>query len=363
MSTPAPKSMDIIDPDGDVLLIVPAPQETDERPAPSRFLVSSKYLILGCDFFEARFGPNGQDGRDLEEYGSVKIHLETTAHSPETMHILLSIIHGFQPWIPAGFDTIGLWKLALATHYFLCYEALQSWGLWYCQQLVPTLPTEFPPSSWKLIFISYVFGHHTLFRHLTKMAQQRATGSIYAGPSPIPKWILQEILGKRDKYLKRCFDLVYERIAHLASPYIHCTRACDTKKAAALMQYVMQFQHPGPLMICETETVTSSSGCSPFLFFEAAKRWVNPEHESHASPLPLVHAADPLNDTRSDVDSPPRVPRHFSWNNTVQSVHPLVVPPCTHKDLLGEELSRHLMQMEDQLQGITGILDNYPGRQ
>lgn len=363
MSTLFPNSMDVIDPDGDVLLIVPAPQEAEESPLLSRFLVSSKHLILGSDFFEARLAPNGREARRLEEYGSVKMHLETTAHGPETMHILLSILHGLQPRIPSGFGATGLWKLALATNYFLCYEALQSWGLWYCQQLVPVLPTEFLPSSWKLIFISYVFGHHTLFRHLTKMAQQRATGSIYAGSSPIPKWILQEILGKRDKYLKRCFDLVYERIAYLASPYIHCTRACDTKKAAALMQYVMQFQNPGPLIIHETETAASTSDCSPFLFLEAAKRWINPEHERHAATSPLIHAADSFDDTRSDVDTPSRASFLLPWNIAVGPFHPLEDSPCAHKSLLGEELSRHLMQMEEQLQGVEGILDIYPGRQ
>lgn len=336
LDAPPTDDMSIIDPDGDVLLIIPdkrdPPPDADESPTPTRFLVSSKHLTLASAFFKARFSKNWREGSELAVNGLVKVHLSTTEHDSETMRILLNIIHGRQRQVPFEVTKDRLWKVALATDFFLCHEALQTWGLWCSRRLVTEFPRDFTSSTWEWIFISYVFGWDSLFKHLTVIAQQRSYDATYDGTSPIPKWILDEIYTKRNDYLQQCFDLAYERIAYLASGDERCTFDCDAMKAGALLKYLGKFTimrlQPPP----GTRPNISNSNCSPFLFCRASLEWFNPSHDNRTT--------SNSSQTHDIYGRPREEPKD---------------PSCAHTSLLGQKLSQHIYQMDERLNGISDI--------
>jgi hypothetical protein len=336
LDAPSTDGISIIDPDGDVLLIIPdkrdPPPDTDESPTPARFLVSSKHLTLASAFFKAQFSTNWRVGSELALNGSVKVHLSSTEHDSETMHILLHIIHGRQRQVPFEVTQDRLWKVALATDFFLCHEALQTWGLWCSRGLVREFPRDFTSSTWEWIFISYVFGWDSLFKHPTKIAQQKSCAAAYDGTSPVPKWILDEIYTKRNDYLQQCFDLAHERVAYLASYDKRCTFDCDAMKAGALLKYLGNFTVMRLQAARGYQPIISNSNCSPFLFCQASRQWLNPAHDNKTT------SNSPQN--RDIYRRPIQNPKD---------------PSCAHTSLLGDELSQHINQIEKRLNGISDI--------
>jgi hypothetical protein len=225
-----------------------------------------------------------------------------------------------------------LWKVALATDFFLCHEAVQTWGLWCSRQLIRDFPCDFTSSTWEWIFIPYVFGWDSLFQHLTVVAQQKSHVAAYDGPSPIPKWILDEIYTKRNDYLQKCFDLAHERIAYLAPEEDHCTFDCDAKKAGALLKHLAQFTILRLQAPPGSQPIIANSICSPFLFCRASREWLNPSHGDKA--------------TRDSSKT------HDIYGQRIQEPPD---PACVHTSLLGKELSNHINQMYEQLNGISDI--------
>ncbi|KAJ5875477.1 uncharacterized protein N7473_012824 [Penicillium subrubescens] len=326
----------VINPDGDVLLFTrdecDETVDYDESPKYTKFLLSSKHVALASAYFRAQFSTNWREGRAVTVNGAVELYLSTTEHDSKTMEILLNAIHGSQWQIPHPVSCGRLWKVALATDYFLCREALQTWSLWCCQQLVRLFPTELTDWSWELIYITYIFRWKSLFPHLTQLTQQKCLASAHLGPSPIPKWILEVIFGKRNAYLKQCFDLLDLQIAYLGAQQIHCTFKCNAKKAGALMKYSGQFKTPSTEALSGEEPAVTTSACSPFSFCQAAKEWENPNHNSRT-----LNTASKV--TRSWRPSP-RTPRRS---------------PCADESLLGDQLLEHIAQMEEKLNGISHV--------
>ncbi|KAJ5455743.1 uncharacterized protein N7458_004007 [Penicillium daleae] len=104
MATPSTEETSIVDPDGDVILILPnecgLSPNSSQRPAPTRFKASSKHLTLASAFFKAQFSSNWRKGRELGENGTVAVHISTADHDSWTMSILMNMIHGRQRHIP-----------------------------------------------------------------------------------------------------------------------------------------------------------------------------------------------------------------------------------------------------------------------
>jgi hypothetical protein len=313
-------------------------------------------LTLASAFFKAQFSSNWREGRELGENGTVAVHISTADHDSWTMSILMNMIHGRQRHIPFSVTKERLWKVALATNYFLCHEVMQSWGLWCSRRVLPTLPGEFTSSTWEWIFISYVFGWDSLFQYFTILAQQKVIGSGYSGPSAIPKWIVDEIFNGRNEYLKRCFNLVNQQIDYLTAKKSHCTFDCDAKKAGALMKYLSQSNLVQRVNL-GTQQVSPMFACSPFSFSQATKKWKNPEHDSqnlNNRPSPVENSTNPRRNTSSSSKTPPHTsssPR-YPLNRSSQAAS---TTPCAHKSLLGEELTQHIEAMAEQLKGISKI--------
>ena len=296
-----------VDPDGDALLIVPRTKTSeasvDGDEDSIHFLVSSKHLTLASAYSKALFSAEWRHGQQLSTCGSVPLRLKNTSHDSETMRIILNVVHGRQRQVPFTVSEKLLLKVALATDYFMCGEAMQAWGLYCTKELVGQFPSTYSSRTWTWIFISYVFGWDSFFRHLTKLVQQSSTEDAYSGSLPIPKWIPDQIFAKRREYLEQVFELIDARLEEPLSPTDICNESCDALKAGTLRKYVRKHQQ-------------RSIQDSPLSFVSAIRTWKNPEH---------------LGMSRS---------YHI---------------PCASGGLLGLMLETHLDSLSATLSGIEGL--------
>jgi hypothetical protein len=185
------------DPDGDVVLVVSPPKgpraynaegnaalSNFTVPQTTRFRVSSRHLILASPYFQGRLGSQWPEGKELKSKGSVELEIPDT--DPETLLILLNIIHARTTRVPLLVTVNQLTELAIMTDYFQCHDAVGVYSNMWKESLKTQIPTKYSPAILKWILISWVFGYPDVFTSVTQTAQLQTTSSIWAMDLPIP---------------------------------------------------------------------------------------------------------------------------------------------------------------------------------
>lgn len=188
----------VIDPDGDIILVIPEtqPQNQDEANqkvaksgSPRQFRVSSKHLTLASSYFKGRLKSNWPEGRELAEKGTAEISLDGPGCDPWALLLILHIFHARGRHVPETVSLKTLLKIALATDYLQCHESVENYGLRWSRNLVPQLPSTFSSNTKSSIMISYTFGWNELFQRTTQLAQQQGKGPLDTAALPIPQSI------------------------------------------------------------------------------------------------------------------------------------------------------------------------------
>jgi hypothetical protein len=205
-----------VDPDGDLLLILPSPEEafapwnepedvetlpdlpesgpgvgiisspsaTDEGDLPVSYTspssfhlkVSSKHLILASHRFKKMLTGNWVEANLVYEDGCRHVTLE--GFDPTALKLLLDIIHGKTRKVPRSLDLEMLAKVSVIVDDLECHEEVEVFSEIWLKHLPKSPPTEYNRDLVLWILISFVFRQSSEFESATRTAILRSAGPI-----------------------------------------------------------------------------------------------------------------------------------------------------------------------------------------
>lgn len=216
-----------VDPDGDLLIILPFSNEafapwndSDDRealperdpgveissppstthegnllasytsPLPLHLKVSSKHLILASRHFRKMLTGNWGEANTIHEDGYRHVTLE--GFDPSALKLLLDIIHGKTRKVPRSLDLEMLAKVSVLVDDFECHEEVEVFSDIWLNHLQDSLATEYNRDLILWILISSVFRKSALFKSATRTAILHSTRPIQALGLPIRGIIIGE---------------------------------------------------------------------------------------------------------------------------------------------------------------------------
>ena len=200
-----------LDPSGDTILILEKPNAPfavwhgasgDKRRPPSRadhvpiedqpaaihepvtFLVSSRHLILASPVLKAALTGEWKESTPRETDGLRELRAE--GWHVQAMAIFMSILHHKWSQVPPDVDLELLAKIAAVADYYQTYEMAPFIGsLWVERLRKSQLPRVYSRELVLWIFISSMFRHREVFRHVTKIAVRDCPGDLETLELPI----------------------------------------------------------------------------------------------------------------------------------------------------------------------------------
>ncbi|GAB1309865.1 BTB domain-containing protein [Madurella fahalii] len=239
-----------VDPDADVLLIVPR----DDRPfapwndshtegtnsakhsttaaAPTsqpslRIKVCSRHLALASRVFrnKLQFGSTRSarqsDGR---------VHLKLAeGFDPKAVSIVMNAIHGRGSKVPKSVDLETLAQIALFVDRFQLLDAVEVYAERWIAKLEDVLPDTYNRDLVLWIYISHVFHQAEVFKTVTRVAATHSTGPIRSLGLPIREKIINHIDAQRQELVNQALTTLHQALDDLTSNTAPCTKHhCDS---------------------------------------------------------------------------------------------------------------------------------------
>lgn len=185
-----------VDPDADVLLIIPAAtsatvsrdgagnlpstvqneRKGSESSQELRIKASSKHLSLASRHFKDLAKWEWSNPNQVQPDG--RFHFRLQGHSAKAVIIAMDIIHGRGSRVPRVLDLETLTEVAVFVDEFQCYEAVEVYAERWIGQLERSLPESYDRDAVRWVFVSYVFHRPDLFKSITRLAISQGTGPI-----------------------------------------------------------------------------------------------------------------------------------------------------------------------------------------
>lgn len=189
-----------VDPDADVLLIVPpsttpfaqwdagenstsafsGTRSTGVPLAPTaasaaelRIKVSSKHLSLASRNFRDQFKWKWPSTKNSQPDG--RFHLRLENFDAKAVTIVMDALHGRGSRVPRSVDLETLAKIAMFVDEFQCYEAVEVYAERWIGQLEKSLPSRYNRDAVLWIHIAYVFHRPDLFKAVTRLVILQST--------------------------------------------------------------------------------------------------------------------------------------------------------------------------------------------
>lgn len=214
-------SITILDPDGDVLLIVHDPANMDEdgniskhnssaaatagpksnTPTPveraqdaavsesREFKVSSKHLILASGYFKKALNGPWREATVIHDDGLR--HVRIGEFNFDAMAIILNVIHGKDSLVPRELDLRMLAEVARVVDYLQCYEVMGLYSTCWISHLQKLIPSNYNSKLLLWIFIARAFRNEAIFGTCTRIAILAVRSQIANTSLPL----LPQILG------------------------------------------------------------------------------------------------------------------------------------------------------------------------
>jgi len=198
-----------VDPESDVLIIVPANQEPfapwdisssvdDEKHVVAgkhavsksglRIKTSSKHLSLASDVFKKKLR---HFSRNTSVQADGRIHLNVAqGFDARAAAIVLNAVHGKAFKTPKSVDLETLAQIAWFADKFQLVEAVSAYADRWISRLLGKLPDSYNRELILWIYISHVFGHDEAFKVATKVAAVYSTGPIKTLGLPIDRRVI-----------------------------------------------------------------------------------------------------------------------------------------------------------------------------
>ncbi|KAK1970945.1 hypothetical protein LY78DRAFT_666468 [Colletotrichum sublineola] len=208
----------VLHPQGDLTLRIGAEQDdslsssadvtTNGGPSIG-FVVCSSSLAQASPFFNALlFGKFAEAQHEPGSSWIVDLHEDC----PESMHILLAIVHGRTGDIPS---TLSIAELEVVIVQADKYDMMSLLGPWMPKWLDPNMDIRSCDDKWRLAWIAWKTGAVTLFKklagHLGKRCRRNDEGGLVEVKGFPPEWDELEIIHENgecmDMYFKLAKDL------------------------------------------------------------------------------------------------------------------------------------------------------------
>ncbi|KDN65619.1 hypothetical protein CSUB01_03151 [Colletotrichum sublineola] len=208
----------VLHPQGDLTLRIGAEQDdslsssadvtTNGGPSIG-FVVCSSSLAQASPFFNALlFGKFAEAQHEPGSSWIVDLHEDC----PESMHILLAIVHGCTGDIPS---TLSIAELEVVIVQADKYDMMSLLGPWMSKWLDPNMDIRSCDDKWRLAWIAWKTGAVTLFKklagHLGKRCRRNDEGGLVEVKGFPPEWDELEIIHENgecmDMYFKLAKDL------------------------------------------------------------------------------------------------------------------------------------------------------------
>ncbi|KAL2071709.1 hypothetical protein VTL71DRAFT_12944 [Oculimacula yallundae] len=223
--------------------------------------VSSRHMSLGSPTFASMLGPDYKEGRDLQAQGSVIIPLPDD--DPDTLIILLNIIHGKTRLVPREVDIDLLARLAALVDYYNFHEIVELWSDFWIDKIKlekciryrpePDQPTISQADALKRLFVSWVFQKADAFRKLSRDIEHMGAEDMYwedrsdfgvdleeLDKLPIPQPIIDAINVNRKVAIQKVLGIVRDIIQRYSGPTNQCKKGgfkCDATVLGSFIKY------------------------------------------------------------------------------------------------------------------------------
>lgn len=252
-SKPSPPT--VMDPEGDVVLIIP----TDKGKA--RFQINSSTLCVASPVFRAMIGRHSKF-KEASVLAAARADARCTPYeltlggdNQNALAVVLRIIHMKNHLVPKQLDEDQLYEVAVICDKYDVSHAVMLWTDRWITALVPNESAR-PPTviGHKWLFISYVFARRRLFYELSQeliLTATTATGDSTAlvmtakdgsGMNEyIPDSILSKIAACRQQSIERMMDCVHQAVDKYNKPGSEPLQCKSTQKQEACDSLVLGF--------------------------------------------------------------------------------------------------------------------------
>ncbi|KAI6774804.1 hypothetical protein HG530_001562 [Fusarium avenaceum] len=184
-----------IDPEGDVLIILPVkktvaepePPKSSKSPIEKRFICSKKHLTFASPRAAKIFSSSFKEATKQDD-GFHHWKFDET-FDDRAFDLVLKIIHGKTREVPQSIDLDLLVAVATVVDDLQCHEALNYYGRGWISSFYgtfgATLLKEMNKTLVQHVFVSFVFEHEGLFQHSTKAAIRFNNGAVPTFELPI----------------------------------------------------------------------------------------------------------------------------------------------------------------------------------
>jgi hypothetical protein len=133
-------------------------------------IVSSRHMMLASEHFEKLLGGDNEEAVSLKSSGHVTIELSV---EPDTLIILLQIIHGKSREVPRQMSLALLRKLAVMVNDFGMLGSVEFFAdTWIDHSKREGLPGSYTEDVLSWLFVFFVFERAEEFKDMTRLTQQ-----------------------------------------------------------------------------------------------------------------------------------------------------------------------------------------------
>lgn len=154
-----------------------------------RMRVSSSHLRLASPYFKKMFQSGWPEGDALRVEGRVEVRLQND-EDPDALLIILNIIHGHTRRVPGVVDLTMLTKITVLVDFYECYEAVEIFSNMWIDSLEGDLPQSIGTKLTQWIWITWVFNKTQQFKAATRIARRQSKGPIETDGLPIPQIVV-----------------------------------------------------------------------------------------------------------------------------------------------------------------------------
>ncbi|KAL3587956.1 hypothetical protein FPOAC2_13855 [Fusarium poae] len=235
-----------IDPEGDVLIIIPVkksatepePPKSSKSPIERRFICSKKHLTF-ASLRAAKIFSSGFKEATKQDDGFHHWKFDET-FDDKAFDLVLKIIHGKTREVPQRLDPDLLVAVASVVDDLQCHDALNFYGRGWISSFHglfgTNLPKEMNKTLAQSIFISFVFEHETLFEDSTKAAIRFNNGAVPTFELPIRANMPSHIEKKRLAILGNLSNGLKSLEYRLLDGQLGCNQGCTAMLLGALIQ-------------------------------------------------------------------------------------------------------------------------------
>jgi len=155
-------------------------------------VVSSGHMMLASAYFQKRFSGEYYDAVTLRNTGHVTISLD---NDPDTLAILLNIIHGRTRQVPRQVNLDLLSKLAVLVNYYGMLESVELFSDTWIENLKRDgMPKEYNEQVLPWLFIFWVFEKRRDFRDMARLVQRECDETLdeLVGIIPLPPTMISK---------------------------------------------------------------------------------------------------------------------------------------------------------------------------